>query len=354
MLERVLNPRRTAVDDNQNQREIFNLLDWLTRAAPNCSQTTARFAEFSSQHPEFGPIERPNTDLWMGPPKVGLKSPCTDKELLAKPPHEQLEFLISFKSDQTLGQSREALIDNVNKAVANQYEWGISLLQALKQKEWLQPDLSRAVIDGWRQANLTSAQWEEILKFLLDDNRLLGLVKHEASSLLEKGITNDPNGIPDVCLYLAVRLSMILWNKVSISDNEKKETAEDWLLVAINRPAGIIMETFLRALSRMRKQSGDKWRELAPEQKKFLESVLAGTSFAAELGRIVLASQLHFIFSLDEEWAARCVVALFDLELDSRRALQAWHGLPYLGQMDSWVASPHDAVLRKGIPCVTT
>jgi hypothetical protein len=332
VLERAVEGSRADTDEKTKEYEIFNLLYWLTQVAPDCSWTSARFAEFASKHPEFGPRDHPDMDRWMGPVRVGWESPSTDKELLSKTPEEQLEFLISFKPEHPLGPSREGLIDNVRKAVANRYDWGMALMQGLKQREWPQPDLCKAVVDGWRQSDLTPAQWEEILRFLLEDIQVAASVVYEAASLLEIGIAKASNGIPDSCLHLAVRLSENLWAIFASSDEGKQEKAEDWLSVAINRPAGTLMEFFLHVLSRLRKQSGDQWREIGPEHKQFLESVLSGSSFAAELGRIVLASQLHFIFSLDEEWAVRNVLPLFDWPVDSRRALQAWQGFLIWGR----------------------
>lgn len=326
LLERAAEGFRVETDDDTKEYEIFNLLYWLTQVAPDCSCTSARFAEFARKHPEFGPRDHPDMDSWVGPVRVGWESPSTDRELLSKTPEEQVDFLISFKPEHPLGPSREGLIDNVGKAVANRYDWGMALMHALKRREWPQPDLCKAVVDGWRQADLAPAQWEEILRFLLEDDRVAAFVVYEASSLLENGIAKSSNGIPGSCLRPAVRLSENLWSVCVRSDEGKQEKAEDWLFVAINRPAGILLEFFLHLLSRLRQQSGDQWKEIGPEHKRFLESVLSGPSYAAELGRIVLASQLHFVFSLDEKWAVSNVVPLFDRTADSRRALQAWHG----------------------------
>ena len=99
------------------------------------------------------------------------------------------------------------------------------------------------------------------------------------------------------------------------SDDGKQETSDDWLTVAINHPAGHLVEFVLRVLSRLRTQSADQWQGIAPEHKQFLESILNGCSYCAELGRTVLASRLHFLFSLDEEWAlAR---SLSEIDFDS-------------------------------------
>jgi len=54
--------------------------------------------------------------------------------------------------------------------------------------------------------------------------------------------------------------------------------------------------------------------------------VLSGESYAAELGRVVLTSQLYFLFSSDADWARQNILPLLDWSVDARRADQAWHG----------------------------
>jgi hypothetical protein len=44
------------------------------------------------------------------------------------------------------------------------------------------------------------------------------------------------------------------------------------------------------------------------------------------MGRVVLASQMFFLFSTDADWTRRNVLPLLDWSADSRRAEQAWHG----------------------------
>jgi Domain of unknown function (DUF4020) len=60
--------------------------------------------------------------------------------------------------------------------------------------------------------------------------------------------------------------------------------------------------------------------------RRYLGGVLSGASHAAELGRVVLAGELFFLFSTDDDWARRSILPLLDWSADPRRAEQAWHG----------------------------
>lgn len=330
VLERASEGCRAYIGETTKEYEIYNLLYWLTFVAPDCSETKTRFGEFSKKHPEFGPRDHPDMGSWIGKVKVGWESPITAAELLSKPPEEQLDYLISFRTTDPMGPSREGLLVEVRKAIVSRYGWGKELLDALKRRGSWEPDLLKAVVDAWGQADLAPAQWDEVLRFLLETDGVIPLVAHEASRLLENGISRSSNAIPDGYLHSAMQLSEKLWSVCASSDDGKQETSGDWLTVAINHPAGHLVEFVLRVLSRLRAQSADQWQGIAPEHKQFLESILNGCSYSAELGRTVLASRLHFLFSLDEEWALASVLPLLDWASDSKRALQAWHGfLPW-------------------------
>ena len=54
--------------------------------------------------------------------------------------------------------------------------------------------------------------------------------------------------------------------------------------------------------------------------------MLSATTITAELGAILLASQLHFLFALEPDWTRQHVVPLLDWSRNLRRAQQAWHG----------------------------
>ena len=207
VLERASEGCRADIGETTKEYERYNLLYWLTRIAPDCSETKARFGEFSRKHPEFGPREHPDMGSWIGKVKVGWESPIAAAELLSKPPEEQLDFLISFRTVDPMGPSREGLLSELRKAVANRYDWGMELLDALKRRGSWETDLLKAIVDAWGQADLAPSQWDEVLCFLLETDGVIPLVAHEASRLLENGISRSSNAIPDGYLHSAMQLS---------------------------------------------------------------------------------------------------------------------------------------------------
>ena len=69
------------------------------------------------------------------------------------------------------------------------------------------------------------------------------------------------------------------------------------------------------------------------EHQNFLTSVVTGHSYAAAVGRVLIASQTYFLFSTDRGWTLRYVLPLFSFSKDHLTAIQAWHG--FLG-WGSW------------------
>jgi hypothetical protein len=100
---------------------------------------------------------------------------------------------------------------------------------------------------------------------------------------------------------------------------------------------------WLHVISNARKEAGEHWSEIPAKYKAFLAAVLSEKSHAAELGRVMLASRLHFLFGSDKEWTIENIVPLLDWSIDSERALQAWHGYLAAGTWD-------DSLLRYVMP----
>src|ERR1039458_1098451 len=93
--------------------------------------------------------------------------------------------------------------------------------------------------------------------------------------------------------------------------------------------------SWLRALSKARQEHGDDWKSLPVEDEQFFTVVVSGSSYAAELGRVLIASHVDFLFSLDDNWTTQNVLPLFDLALNLKRGLQAWHGFLYWGRWNN-------------------
>jgi len=315
--------RRSSNGKTARAYEIFNLLYWLTTKAPKCREAQLRFKKFSAEHPQFGRREHPDMDAWVGPVQFGFPTVLSVREIKEKKPEELLEFVSNFKPSDPL--EIHGLMDSIREAASESYDWSRQVVQvSLKRDLWIS-ELWNALISAWRQKGPTEEQWQEILSLLDSNDKVIDLCPYEVSHLLEDGTKGTEHDIPLAMFSDAKIVARKAWASCERS-GEKQEKAEEWLFVAINSPAGTLLEFWLRTLSKNRQELGDQWKGLPSEDERFLSRVVSGESYAAELGRVLIASQVFLLFSLDEVWTIQCVIPLFSLSANFKRALQAWHG----------------------------
>ena len=315
--------RATHVDDkNVGPYEIYNLLYWVTKAASDCDQARAQFDTFSASHPEFAPREHPDMDSWIGTVTAGWPSPLSAQEIQGKSPDDLLDFVSDFKSDDPA--EIQGLMERIRDAASQSYEWSMKLAALMINRGLWTPELWGTIISAWRQLGPNDQQWDEILSFLDFNDKIIDICPYEIPHLLEEG-TKGPHNIPSSLFSAAKIVARRSWAAIERSE-DTREQADDWLFIAINHPTGTLLTFWLRLLSITRQELGDNWKNLPAFDKQFLGSVVDGSSYAAELGRVLIASQVNLLFSLDEIWTTQNVIPLFDVSVNLRRAIQAWHG----------------------------
>jgi hypothetical protein len=303
--------------------EIFNLLYWLTTKAPRCREARSRFQKFSAKHPKFGRREHPDMDAWVGPVQAGFPRVLSVREVQGKTPEELLEFVSNFKTDHSF--EMYGLMDSVREAASKSDDWSKEVSQLLLKRDLWMPELWNAIISAWRQKGPNEGRWREILLLLDRNDKVIDLCLYEVSHLLEDGTKGTEHDIPPSMLPEARIVARKAW-AASARSKDKQEEAEDWLFVAINHPAGTLLEFWLRTLSKTRQELGDRWIGLPSDDETFLSRVVIGESYAAELGRVIVAAQVFLLFLLDETWTIQNVIPLFSAIPNLKRALQAWHG----------------------------
>jgi hypothetical protein len=73
---------------------------------------------------------------------------------------------------------------------------------------------------------------------------------------------------------------------------------------------------------------------LGSERKALFESMLIGESYSHGLARAVLASQAHFLHSVDREWTVEVLLPVMNWEGDLLKARQAWDGFLSWGRLN--------------------
>jgi len=321
-MKRPASSESDQLDIKHNHYQIYNLLYWLAKSAPSCPLTKSAFDNYAATHQEFGPREYPNLDWWSGSSRwSGPVSPRTVDELVALSSEEFLLELAAAKPDDETGPTREGLIFKTSEAIARRYEWGSDLVRTLRERGVWDADLWTGIVSGWRRADLTESQWLEVLKTLLEINEITEAIRLEASQLLETGISKASHAVPISCFDLCFRAVNKLWHASLAQECLDPEAIEDWLSLAINRPAGNLVFCWLKLLSRLGEDNSASLTLIPPHYKESLDAIVNDTSQAAIIGRVILASQTLFLFNLDPDWTTEKIVPLFRFSRNPQRAI---------------------------------
>lgn len=310
-------------DAERNEYQKYNILHWLSQAAPGCEDVKQRLYKIQQARPKFEAREHPDFSSWTSSAEwVGPRSPVTSEELLSKPVPEWINYLLEFKGDTFRGPDRSGLLHELGNAVQQLFDWSIDLATILTDRNLWSSDLWGSLIRGWGKSTLTPPDWNKVIKFL-NQEQIAQDFSQEISELLQDGAKKEEGGIPSELFENADDLAYRVW--VLLSSEEKFEE-DKWLGKAINRPAGKLTFFWIYALSKVCKKK-DACVEGIPQPYKIrFTGIVTGSTDAALLGRVILVSQLGFLFALDPEWARNNLVPLLSWEKDAKRARQAWNG----------------------------
>jgi len=331
------------VDEKTKKYEVFNLVVWLSRIAPTCIITRERLALLKKRNPEFGEREFPEFSHWSsGGESLDDAAGLNAADFLLRTTADVLEELLASQPRTPFERNRSGYCGTISSAVSKKPEWGIEWLQTLISRKLMDKDLWYCVCQGWRNANLSPEQW----KLVLDVAESIDAPSEFFSAfaeILENGSRRESHSLPENLMEQAQRVAMRIWNLVLKDEPIVKESSDDWLGVAINRPGGKLAEFWLQRVSLARKIAGEEsWHGLPKEIKDPITDMLHGLSQAAVHARIVFASQFHYFFSLDAQFAIVELLPLFDWQSDQMRAEQCWHGFIFWGR---WLTSFSEQLL---------
>ena len=325
------------LDEDTRAYVKYNVLVWLKRAAPSDAETQATLSRIQEAHPNFAPREHPDFDSWMSTGHVAPTSGVSAEELLSKDPQllEDFDWLLSFHAG--LGAKWDSdtwdRSERLSEAAYKNFEWGVNLATGLLNRSNFDSGLWGVLIEGWTKATMSAAQWNEVFE-LLEAHDDLCSHAYAISRLLEEGVRKEDGALPDGQIERALGLGLKILSECPLAESED-DTPRRWLDRAINHPGGKLTEFFLHALSDEWRKHQDEWIGLPAVYRDLLARVLQRDSFATKLGTVVLASQFHFLYAADRQWAVENVLPLFGWETDNQQAEEAWHGFLVWGRLNS-------------------
>lgn len=308
----------------------FDWLSWLLTADPDDALAQAVLAPIRERFPRWEVPEHLDLTHWTG--AVGWveeRSPWSTGQLLAQPPRDQLNALLEFRGDFFNGPSREGLLSAVRDAAKHTLAWGFDLATELQARDLWSSDLWSAVLRGFQDADLDEAVWERLL-VLVANASLHAEHAREITDLLLRLVKDGGKPFAAELLPLANPVADVLWDAIAPGDEGVFD--ENWLTLAINRPAGVLAEYWLAALSvALQGKEGADWAMPAYFRERFT-AILRDATLKGANARSVLASQTAYFFRLDEAWTNEHLLPLFQ-DADERKFAQAWHGFLAWGRL---------------------
>ncbi len=312
-------------------RAHFDWLDWLHQADPTCALLQAALSPIKSAYPDWTRDEHPDMTHWMSSGWVGPRSPWTVEQVLSKSPAEQLEELLNFQGDWFRGPDRDGLLSVIQEACKQQPTWAFNLDATISARSLWDSDLWASMLRGLRDAELTLDDWARALN-CISRHELYTKHAYSIADLLYAIVRDGGKPFALDLLDQANIIAFDLWQSLPREDEES--VINDWLSRAINRPAGVVVEFWINGLSlHLHDKSGDE-RILPRNYREWFTSVVQDETIVGGLGRSLLASQVAFLFGLDESWTREHIIPLFSSP-DAQKFSQAWDGFLVWGRFNT-------------------
>lgn len=314
----------------RTEKAHFGWLSWLIASKADCPLARAQLNKIQAAHGEWKASDHPDLTHWSGPAEwVGSQSPWSIDELLAAPAAHQLDALTSFEGSAFFGPDRAGLVEAVREATKARGGWGFSLAEALEFRALWTSDLWPAVMRGWSEANLDVQDWHKILA-VVSRRELCAFHTHDVANLLFAIVKNEGKPFATEMLDQADAVALEVWK--SLGDTDEPDQDDDWLQLAINRPAGVLAEYWINGLSLRLGDTIGKERVLPDSYRVIFSMVIEDRTTNGGFARSVLAGQAGFLFGLDEGWTKECLLPLFS-DASTARFRQAWDGFLIWGRM---------------------
>jgi hypothetical protein len=328
-IENLHDPENPRFQNNlvNHEYDYFRIINRLYKLVPECDLLEQRLEKIKKEFPEFESEECSDKTY----------VPITAEELLEKnlADIDTIDWLLTYDEQVNWRSRRGYLLEEIQKAVIQDFEWSYQLAKAIQERQNWSSDIWLVILLGWQNSKFTEEQWEQTLSFFVDYPQLY-IFRDRIVDLLN--VRQEQSEIHLSCFSLAKELTKSLWE---IGKNNPQRVREDfdWLSQAINNDGGKITLLWLRMLSK-EQQNLEKINQKIPDYYRVnFNKILEGEDYQAELGRVILCSQLNFLFSLDPNWTRENIIPLFGWKTEKKQAQQAWCGFLMWGKCNGQILS---------------
>ncbi len=222
------------------------------------------------------------------------------------------------------GATQEGRLELWSLIVSNRPARGVGLLKALSSDPREGDDrIWSETLYGLRQASSRSVVIRRIVDTLtcLPQSMLANSRMHwPVSAILEAAAKQTELPFPEASFW---RLWDRLFEACLRSEPEDAPEGDDWVGQALNHPLGRLATALVDLLFRRRLKAGEG---IPPEFRKRLVQTLPSSPSNLRLARVILASRLLYLFSIDPPWTTAHLIPGFDWAASEVEATALWRG----------------------------
>ena len=253
---------------------------------------------------------------------------------MSKPVEEWLGDLLSFQNQYLFGPDRVGLSSNVIDASAQNFDWGLELSDALAIGGNWDSDLWPSLLSAWSN-EFDHDKHKQVLDRLGCPELLATHVRPVADTLLAL-VKNG--GMPYAFALLGEANHLATALRDHVQQDKPYPTNNNWLMQAINHPAGVLAEYWLQSLFIWRQNQDSLPHALPDEYLTALSGIVQDKTPVGTMGKAVLCRRISFLIAADYVWAKDNLFPLFN-NYDNEEEIRAvWYGFIYGGPLNPQVA----------------
>jgi hypothetical protein len=304
--------------------EIYNLLVWLVRTAPEWAEAANQLETLRRTHPDFGPREHPDMN-WSMTVGWGPQLPLTPEDLVAavrKDRSSALQELLDLMASVGLPSSFDwddtaALVRRATELRPEIGEALYSEIEAATLPDEQAIPLHRAIIGAWAEVDL-GAMLDKVVTRIGEHVNNASFA-WPISQFLSRQVTRLVESEETESVASLRQIAHELWREHG--DKFSHSADMDPTLLSLNSWPGELARYWVTEIDRRWRISREDWQGLSAEERTRLVELLAGHKPALDATIPALARQLWFLFAADKSFAIEHLLPLFD---DETTAGMAW------------------------------
>ena len=321
----------TELFHRRRDRAVFERLEILHRIGPKLpAHAHAKLAELKLRYPDWEVQAGDETHF-----TVWTESSHGDESDYRVDELKRLSGLELLQTLREPGNKHDGRLDTWRRLVEERPGRAIGVLRMIATAPASnEAELWAQTLFGLRQAisrPIVARRLFDVLAKAPDHCLRARDVLSGACDLLEKASERD-------ALAINERLFWQLWdrlfdNALSAGESSGPPEDDDWVHRAINRPIGDLTKALLNVMFRRSLQA----RKGLPDdlRPRFERLVVASDPDVLRLGRVILASRLHYLFAVDPAWMADRLIPFFDWGRSEDEAIALWCGYAWQPRIDA-------------------